>query len=127
MKALLSILALLVLSGCVSTHMKKYIGKDARYIQVEDGPPVHVFDLPDGRRAFQYFWGGGTFQVPRTETTQGQVQLIGDSAYYSEQKIESGGQVIESEGCRITYLTKWDASAKGWLVTEISYPKRLVC
>jgi hypothetical protein len=114
-------------NACVSTHMKKYIGRDARYIQTEDGPPVNVFDLPDGRRAFQYFWGGGTYRVPQTTSTAGQVQLVGDSVYYAEQKIESGGQVIQSEGCRITYLAKWDPTQKGWIVTEISYPKRLVC
>ena len=86
-----------------------------------------MFDLPDGRRAFQYFWGGGTYQIPKTATTQGQVTMIGSTAWYSEQKIESGGQVIESNGCRITYLTKWDTVRKGWIVMEITYPKRLVC
>ena len=114
-------------AGCVSTHMKQFIGKDAVYIQIEDGPPVDVFDLPDGRRAFQYFWGGGTYQIPKTATTQGQVTMIGSTAWYSEQKIESGGQVIESNGCRITYLTKWDTVRKGWIVMEIAYPKRLSC
>jgi hypothetical protein len=127
MKALVTVGVLLTLSGCVSTHMKKYIGKDARYIQIEDGPPTNVFDLPDGRRAFQYLWGGGTYKMPRTAITTGQVQLIGDAAYYSEQKIESGGQIIESEGCRITYLARWEPTQKGWIVTEISYPNRLVC
>ena len=36
--------------GCVSTHMKQYLGKDARYVAVDSGPPVNVFDMPDGRR-----------------------------------------------------------------------------
>jgi hypothetical protein len=83
-------------AACVSTHMKKYLGKDVRYIAVDDGAPVNVFDMPDGRRAFQYFWGGGTYVVPKTTTTQGQVQLVGDAAYYSEQKLESGGFMVQS-------------------------------
>jgi hypothetical protein len=107
--------------------MKQFIGRDARYIAVRDGPPVHVFDLPDGVRAFQYLWGGGTYHVPATTTTTGQVQLIGNSAYYTQQSLSSGGVTVTSEGCLITYLTKWDAAKKGWIVTEISYPKKLVC
>jgi hypothetical protein len=107
--------------------MKKFIGRDARYIQVEDGLPVNVFDLPDGVRAFQYYWGGGRYVVPKTTSTAGEVQLVGNAAYYSERQIETGGAVIDSPGCLITYLTKWDAAKQGWIVTSISYPHRLVC
>src|SRR5690242_18299146 len=67
--------------GCVSTHMKRFVGKDVRYVQVEDGQPIRVFDLPDGKRAFQFLWGGGTYVVPKTTTSQGSVQLVGDEAY----------------------------------------------
>lgn len=122
------LLAIVVaLSGCVSTHMKKFIGKDVRYIEIDDGAPVKVFDLPDGRRAFQYLWGGGRYVVPQTTTTSGQVQLVGDKAYYTEQKIESGGFVVDNPGCVITYIAEWNAARKGWIVMDISYPKRLVC
>ena len=113
--------------ACGSTHMKKFIGKDVRYIAVEDGPPTNVFDMPDGRRAFQYYWGGGKYYVPKTTTTQGQVQLVGDAAYYSDQKVESGGFAVESQGCLITYFAAWNAEKKGWIVVDIWYPKRLVC
>ena len=117
----------LAVSGCVSTHMKKFIGKDVRYIEIDDGAPVKVFDLPDGRRAFQYLWGGGRYVVPQTTTTSGQVQLVGDKAYYSEQKIQSGGFVVDNPGCVITYIAEWNATKKGWIVADISYPKRAVC
>ena len=118
-----------VISGlaCVSTHMKQYLGKDARYVAVDSGPPVNVFDMPDGRRAFQYYWGGGTYVVPETTTTDGQVQLVGDTAIYSEQRVKSGGFVVESKGCLITYFAEWNAEAAGWIVVDISYPRRLFC
>lgn len=122
------VLVILICSaGCVSTHMKKYVGQDARYIAVDDGPPVNVFDMPDGRRAFQYRWGGGSYVVPKSTTTQGQVQLVGDAAYYSQQKVESGGFVVESEGCLITYFAQWNSAKNAWIVVAISYPKRAVC
>lgn len=128
-RTVIILLAAVVLatSGCVSTHMKKFMGRDVRYIEIDDGAPVKVFDLPDGRRAFQYLWGGGHYVVPKTVSTQGQMQLVGDKAYYTEQRIESGGYVVDNPGCLITYLAEWNASNKGWIVVGISYPKRLVC
>ena len=125
----LSIVVLVSLSSlaCVSTHMKQFIGKDVRYIAVEDGPPVNVFDMPDDRRAFQYYWGGGSYVVPTTTTTSSRVQLVGSEAFYSEQKIESGEFMVRSDGCLITYFAEWDSTAEGWIVVDIAYPDRLVC
>jgi len=117
----------LCLQSCASTHMKQYIGKDVRYIVLDSGAPENVMDMPDGRRAFQFRWGGGTYRIPKTTTTNGQVQLVGDSAYYSEQKLESGAVVVQSRGCLLTYFAKWDAQAKGWIVVDIRYPKGLTC
>jgi hypothetical protein len=51
--AVVGIALLCSVAGCVSTHMKQFIIKDARFIQVQDGPPIAVFDLTDGRCAFQ--------------------------------------------------------------------------
>lgn len=121
--ALLGILA----SGCVSTHMKQFIGRDVRYIAVQDGAPENVLDMPDGRRAFQYRLGGGQIAVPATTTTNGQVQLVGDSVFYNEQKLTTGGGTVSSDGCLVTYFAEWDAQRKGWIVRDIWHPKRLVC
>ena len=114
-------------AGCASTHMKPFIGKDVRYIQVEDGAPVNVFDLPGGVRAFQYQWGGGRYYAPKTTTTSGQVQLVGDAAYYTEQKLETGGGVVDSPGCLVTYMARWNGDKQGWIVAEIAYPHRMFC
>lgn len=113
--------------GCASMHMKRFIDKDVRYVVIEDGIPENVFDMPDGLRAFQFRWGGGTFAVPKTTTTNGQLQLIGNQAWFNQEKIESGGFVVNSPGCLITYVARWDADRKGWIVKEIAYPHRLVC
>lgn len=125
-RAAIAVLAMMVLA-CGSTHMKKFLGRDVRYVAVEDGPPTAVFDLPEGVRAFQHRWGGGTYVAPKTTTSNGQVQFVGSAAYYTEQKVENGGQVVTSDGCLITYLATWDAEKHGWIVRDISYPHRLVC
>ena len=124
---LLAFTAAVPTAACASSHMKPFIGKDVRYVVIEDGTPVNVFDLPDGLRAFQFRWGGGTVHVPKTTTTNGQLQMVGNQAWYQEQKIESGGMVVESAGCVITYIAAWDAARQGWIVQQIAYPHRLVC
>ena len=117
---------LVVSSGCASTHMKKFIGRDARDVAVEDGPPVNVFDLPDGQRVFQYAVDRGSYVRPKT-TTATQVQLLGDSAHYSEQKLNAGGNSLQNAGCYITYLARWNAEKQGWIVADILYPKPSAC
>ena len=115
------------LTSCVSTHMKKFVGRDARFVAVESGPPVNVFDMPDGRRAFQYYWGGGTYVVPQTTRAQGYARLVGDTVYYTSQKITTSVFVVDNPGCLITHFAEWDSASRGWIVKDISYPKRLVC
>ncbi len=122
------LLAFLVMTtACVSTHMKKFVGRDVGFIEFEDGAPIRVFDLPEGQRAFQYLWGGGQYVVPKTTTTKGQLELVGDKVYYTERRLEAGGYTVDSPGCVVTYLAKWDQERKGWIVVSISYPKQLVC
>ena len=58
------LLVLFFMAGCASTHMQQYLGKDIREVVMDSGPPENVLDLGDGRRAFQFYWGGGSFLVP---------------------------------------------------------------
>ena len=45
---------LVILSGCASQIMQRYIGQDAREVVVDYGPPANAMDMGDGRRAFQW-------------------------------------------------------------------------
>ena len=121
--ALLSVLLL----GCVSTHMKQYLGKDIREVVLDSGPPLNAMDMEGGVRAFQFRWGGGTYRVPTTTTTTGSVSTSGNSAWFNSTSITSGGGVVHSRGCLISYLTEWDDVRETWIVRDIRYPKRLVC
>lgn len=114
-------------AGCASTHMKQYIGKDIREVVIDSGPPINAFDMGDGRRVFQFRWGGGTYTVPQTTTVTGSATAIGNSAWYSGTAITTGGGVVSSEGCILTYFASWDESKKAWIVVEYRVPKGLVC
>jgi hypothetical protein len=127
MRLVLIACVLAAATACVSTHMKQYVGKDIREVVLDSGPPINVFDLGDGTRAFQFRWGGGSYVVPQTTTTIGSVTAVGNNAWYQQNSITSGGGVITSEGCVISYITTWSDERKGWVVSSYRYPDQLVC
>lgn len=117
----------MLLVGCVSAHMAKYVGGDIREVIIDSGNPVNAFDLADRKRAFQFYWGGGTIQVPQTTSTTGQATVAGNTAWTSATSITTGGYLVESKGCLITYIAEWNETKNGWVVIGTRYPKRAVC
>lgn len=118
------LVAVALLTGCASSYMKQFIGKDIREIIVADGPPMNQFDMGDGRRAFQWYWGGGTFVTPQT-TTGTVTDVGGGSAFVNA--TTTGGHVVSSRGCLVTYFAVRDEAKQAWIVKDIAYPDRLVC
>lgn len=47
----------LMLTGCMTmeSQMNSFVGKDITEAIAKNGPPTNVFNMPDGRRAFQWF------------------------------------------------------------------------
>lgn len=125
-----SLIPLLVLaaalSGCVSNHMKQFVGKDIREVMLSEGPPINELTLADERKAFQWYWGGGTVALPGSShtTTTGQISPSGMVAAHST-TFETPSTVYSSPGCLTTYIARNVDGA--WIVEEIRYPKRLVC
>lgn len=121
----LAALALIVvtLTGCVSTYMRQFVGKDIREVMVADGPPINQFDMPDGRRAFQWVIGGGPVFIPQTTTAT--IHRAGNMSYVNATTV--GGGVVETSGCVVTYFARRDETRDAWVVTEFSFPDRLVC
>jgi hypothetical protein len=114
-------------TGCASTHMNQYMGKDIREVILDSGPPINAMDMGDGTRAFQFRWGGGTFAMPQTTTTSGTATSVGSSTWFQGQTISSGGGIVTSEGCVITYITNWNGQLKTWVVSAYRIPRQLVC
>ena len=127
-KALSFITAItLALSGCVSTHMKSFIGKDIREVMMTEGPPLNAFDLGEGRRAFQYRFGGGAFVTPQISNTTGTSTTVGNSVWLDQRTITQPAAIAGSEGCLISYIAEFSAAKSTWTVVDIRYPKRLIC
>ena len=123
----LVMIVLSIVAGCASTHMEQYLGQDIQEVMIDSGAPINAFDMSDGRRAFQFRWGGGTFVTPQTTTITGNASAIGNTAWYEGTAITSGGNTVTSEGCTITYLTAWNSDRNAWVVTENRVPKQLLC
>lgn len=127
MKRCIFLALLTLLLGCVSTHMKQFIGKDIRQVIVNSGMPVNEFDMGDGRRAYQFYWGGGTMTLPQTATQQGSVNVVGNTGYFNATTVTSPGGTFSSQGCLITYFARQNKETEAWIVESINYPQRLVC
>lgn len=120
-KKILLIIAFLMTTACASTAMKGYVGKSISEAYMTQGKPENIFDLPDGRRAFQFRWGGGSGVVPgyasSTVTPMGygyQVTTTGVPATY-----------VESAGCLVTLIAR--PRGNDFIVEEYRIPKQLVC
>ncbi len=105
-----------VLSGCASKEMKTYIDRDITAVIARHGQPTTEFDLPDGRRAFQW-------EMVDTD-------YIPDSVEWKEENTDSGqrGEVHHSGGytstsvCYYTFYTK-PYGKNGWRVVGFEKPR----
>jgi len=119
MRAILALAVLL--SGCASTEMRSYVGRSVDEVLIAYGRPENVFQLQDGRRAYQFRWGGGAVVAPGTSTstasTIGSVTTITSTA--------TPAMLYESAGCLITFIAK--ESDQGYIIDEYRVPRQLVC
>jgi len=109
--------ALLACSGCVSSQMKSYVGQDITEAMIRYGHPENVIGLPDGRRAYQFRWGGGPVPVAGSTTT----------TVFGNQVTTTGTlpMILEAPGCLLTFIATGEGSR--WTITETRTPKQAVC
>lgn len=120
MKRLLAVACLLAVAGCATGVMQSYIGKDVREVVVKRGAPANVMDMGDGRRAFQWAINEG-YTAPTVATSYGSANAYGNSAYYTNSTVVSGGQTSVWT-CVYTLYGRWDDSRQGWIVEGFEKP-----
>ena len=120
MRKAMALMLAVSLAGCVSTQLKRMVGLPVQEAAIEYGLPVAVFDMPDGRRVFQ-FSDDKTFQTPMqantTASTYGNV--------YTSNTTITGGYPATIK-CTHTFYTEWDEAQGAWMVTDFKMPKGLV-
>lgn len=114
-------LAALALSGCASSIMEGFIGQPLQAGIARYGPPSFVFDMPDGRRAFQWRMDS---TVTTPTMTYGNVNIYappGAFANVNYNQVTAGGNVIQ-QSCHYTMYAKWDAAANAWIFESFEKP-----
>ena len=113
---------LVALAGCASQQMKTYVGKDIQDVMVDYGKPDNEFNMPDGRRAFQWT-KESTSESPRfvdtTETTQEHRRH--DDKYVESTTIIHGGETSHTK-CVYTMFGTWDAARDTWVIVDFKKP-----
>ena len=98
--------------------MGEMVGKDVSQVVAKYGPPVNVYDTPDGRRAFQ--WRMENSYVTPTTTNLNVYNYGGMTTGYAT----TTGGYAGTEVCFYTlYAT---GSGKKWTVTGFE-PPRAAC
>ena len=109
-------------AGCASTAMKQHVGQSINEAFFAYGKPENVFDLPDGRRAVQFYWGGSSGVVPGQANTTINPTGFGS---YSVATTSIPATYVESDGCLVTLIAR--PQGNDFIVEEYRIPKRLVC
>lgn len=109
------VVAAAVLTGCAAQIMSGYVGKDVTDVALDYGPPVAAFDLPDGRRAFQ--WKVDSVTMMPTQTT---VTGYGSGNWYTADILQTGGGAFASS-CIYTMFGQKNAS-KSYTITGYKEP-----
>lgn len=106
---------LLPLPGCASQVLKGFVGRDVSSAIARYGPPETTFDLPDGRRAFQ--WKMVDSYIVPTETSAEDV----DTANGRRETVKTTGGYWKDEVCYYTIYA--NAGPNGsWTISGYEKP-----
>lgn len=121
-KLFLAAIAALAIVGCASTEMRQYVGAPIETAFIDMGRPENVFDMPDGRRAFQFRWGGGAGVLPGTAYSTANNY----AGYTSITTTYTPAVAYASPGCLVTLIAS-DRGAGHYVIDEYRIPRQLVC
>jgi hypothetical protein len=121
LRLILAVMLGLTAASCASTAMKSHVGKSINEAFFAYGKPENVIALPDGRRAFQFRWGGGSTFLPGTSSTN----VAPSGGGYTATTITSPSMIVGSAGCLVTLIAR--PVGNDFIVEEYRIPQRLVC
>lgn len=109
-----------LLAGCSTavSIMEGYVGEPIEKPIAQYGPPANSFDMPDGRRAFQWlFDSSGAIPMPTTTTTT----AFGTGG--SATAVSTGTTMMPfSQRCFYTLYAE-GSEQEGWIVSGYETPR----
>ena len=103
MRLMMILLAVAMLSGCISQQSKPFVGKSYSELRFEWGAPIADVTDDGGQRIVQYMRdrGGMRYRVP------------------------NGRLVASTSSCLVTFVMR--PRGTDWIITEAIWPVRLGC
>lgn len=118
----LALALILIVSGCAEQVMSGFVGKDISAVVAQYGPPANAYDMPDGRRAFQWRIDKALV-MPTTTTYQGYGNSYGYGTSLTGTATTTGGYM----GSRACFYTLYaTGSGNRWTVAAYE-PPRMGC
>lgn len=112
-----------LLGGCASSIMSGFVGKPVESVMVRYGQPVSVFDMPDGRRAFQWQINSSFVMPGSAHTNTNIFAPPGSFAQVNSFTTYTPAQQINSS-CLYTMYGEW----RGGMWVLVGYEKpNLMC
>ena len=108
--------SMIALTGCATQIMESYIGQPITEAALDYGPPIAFYDLPDGRRAFQWqitSSGAVPMSSPTTATAYG-------SGGWATVTATSTTYVPYSQTCNYTLIAVEQGDQ--WIVQDYRQP-----
>lgn len=117
---LISVLASTVLAsaltGCASDIMQGFVGQGLETAMAQYGPPDAQFDLPDGRRAFQWV-------DINTSTSPGQIaEEVSHGPNGRRTQTELTPAATTYNRCFYTMYARYDPARRGWVFDSFEPP-----
>lgn len=118
-------LAALALTGCATNIMEGYVGQPLQAGIARYGPPEVVFDMPDGRRAFQWRMESSYTTPVQTYGSANIYAPPGAFATVNYQQTQYGGDT-SVQVCRYTMYARWQETQNAWIFESFEKPP-LMC
>ena len=124
-----ALIAVLGVGGCATQVMEGFVGQPVQAGIARYGPPDYVFDMPDGRRAFQWRMESESVTPVQTYGNATTNLYAPPGAYASANtnfnQTTYGGQVVR-QVCRYTMYARWNDASSAWVFESFEKPS-LMC
>lgn len=100
-----------------SQTMQSYVGISVEQVMLKEGPPINVFDMPDGRRVFQWTDTKSYTSSPLTNTTG----YVDGSGTIRTTAITTGGRTHEWD-CLYSLYAVQSGNSENWVITGFEDP-----
>lgn len=115
-KTLVLVLASMALTGCAADIMSGMVGQGLETAMARYGPPDVQFDLPDGRRAFQWI-------DVNTTTSSGHVtEKTSHRGGGPKTHVDFTPASTTYNRCFYTMYGRYDATRRGWVFESFEPP-----